>query len=536
MSTIKDHSKPSHAMNFLDYPSTQKLNVLAQHPYDLTKEGNLTSHRISAFVGEACGYRLLYGTERVTEEVMRTLTELAHKARALEKMSDMQSGVVINCIHGFPSENRAVLHTATRDFFEQPNESEAAVAAAAQAKKEVDKLRDFISKLDKENLFTDLICIGIGGSDLGPRAHYIALEYLKKPKRHVHFISNIDPDDAAMALKGLDLKKTLVIVVSKTGTTLETRANEEFVKSYFTKASLKPENHFISVTSEGSPMDDRKKYLECFYIWDWVGGRYSTTSMVGGVMLSFAFGFDVYWDFLKGASEMDKAALKEDIKLNLPLLGALLSIWNRSFLHYPTLALIPYSQALSRYSAHIQQVEMESNGKQIDQSGHPVNYPTGMIIWGEPGTNAQHSFYQLIHQGTDVIPLEFIGFEESECQQDHEYNGTTLQQKLLSNLFAQAIALAVGQKSDNPNKTFPGNRPSHILLGRRLTPHSLGALLAYYENKVAFEGFIWGINSFDQEGVQLGKVLAQKLIDRFADPKNSASYPLGDAFIKFLGQ
>lgn len=535
MSTVKDHSKSTQELSFLDYPQTQKLNVLAQHPFDLTKEGNLTPHRISTFASEACGYRLLYGTERVTDEVIRTLTELAHKAHAIDKMNAMQSGEVLNFIQGFPSENRAVLHTATRDFFDQPNTAKEAMTATQQAKKEVDKLKAFMAKIDKENLFTDLVCIGIGGSDLGPRAHYIALEYLQKPNRHVHFISNIDPDDTAMVLKGLDLKKTLVIIVSKTGTTLETRSNEEFAKTYFVKAGLKPEQHFISVTSEGSPMDDRKKYLECFYIWDWIGGRYSTTSMVGGVMLSFAFGFDLYWDFLKGASAMDKAALNEDIKTNLPLLGALLSIWNRSFLHYPTLALIPYSQALSRYSAHIQQVEMESNGKRIDKLGHPVNYSTGMIIWGEPGTNAQHSFYQLIHQGTDVIPLEFIGFEESQCQKDHTFNGTTLQQKLLSNLFAQAIALAVGQKSDNPNKVFPGNRPSHILLGKKLTPNALGSLLAYYEHKVAFEGFIWGINSFDQEGVQLGKVLAQKLIDRFADPKNSPAYPLGDAFIKYLG-
>lgn len=281
-------------------------------------------------------------------------------------------------------------------------------------------------------------------------------------------------------------------------------------------------------------MDDKKRYLESFFIWDWIGGRYSTTSMVGGVMLSFAFGFDVFWEFLKGASAMDKSALVSDIKKNLPLLGALLSVWNRSFLHHPTLALIPYSQPLSRYSAHIQQVEMESNGKHVDQTGHFVKFSTGPIIWGEPGTNAQHSFYQLIHQGTDVIPLEFIGYKMSQNQQDHTFQGTTLQQKLLSNLFAQAIALAVGQKSENPNQQFAGNRPSHILLGKQLTPYALGALLSYFENKVAFEGFVWGINSFDQEGVQLGKVLAKKLIDRFADPKKNAPYPLGDAFIKQL--
>jgi glucose-6-phosphate isomerase len=520
--------------SFLQYQAVNKLKELARNPFDLTKEGSLTPERLAAFVGQACGYRLLYGTERVTREVMGTLFALSHEAEALSKMKRMQAGEVINYIEDFPSENRSVLHTATRDFFEHPNQAKAALEAAKQAKEETEKLQAFIAKIDKDNLFTNMVCIGIGGSDLGPRAHFIALEHLLKENRQVHFISNLDPDDAVQALKNLDLRKTCVVVVSKTGTTLETRSNEEFVRSFFEAAGLNSSKHFISVTGQGSPMDDHSRFLECFYIWDWIGGRYSTTSMVGGVMLAFAFGFHVYWELLKGANAMDKAALNEELAGNLPLLGALLAIWNRNFLHYPTLALIPYSQALSRYSAHIQQVEMESNGKHIDQQGRQVGFQTGSIIWGEPGTNAQHSFYQLIHQGTDVVPLEFIGFKESGCQKDHQWKGSTLQQKLLANLFAQAIALATGQKSDNLNKEFMGNRPSHILLGKRLTPYALGALLSYFEHKVAFEGFIWGINSFDQEGVQLGKILAQKVIDRFANPKASPAYPLGDAFIQQL--
>lgn len=521
-------------ITFSEYPAYKKLEKLAKHPFDLAKEGNLTPVRLAHFTAESAGYHLLYGTERITDEVMKFLFELAEEAEVFHKMEAMQGGAVLNYIEGYPSENRSVLHTATRDFFEHPNKGKEAIAAAKQSRQEIEKLKKFISKIDKENQFTDLVTIGIGGSDLGPRAHFVALQHLLKKGRNVHFISNIDPDDAAMALKGLDLQKTLVIVVSKTGTTLETQANEEFVREYFQKAGLKSEQHFISVTSQGSPMDDKKRYLESFYIWDWIGGRYSTTSMVGGVILSFAFGFDVYWELLKGANSMDKEALNSQPAKNVPLIGALLSVWNRSFLHYPTLALIPYSQALSRYSAHIQQVEMESNGKHIDQQGKQVNFETGPVIWGEPGTNAQHSFYQLIHQGTDIIPLEFVGFKESQGGQDSKWEGTTLQQKLLANLFAQAIALATGQKSNNPNKQFAGNRPSHILLGKQLTPFSLGALLSYFENKVAFEGFIWGINSFDQEGVQLGKVLAKKLIDRFADPKNTAPYPLGDTYLKIL--
>jgi len=533
MTMIKENITQSKKTAFSHYPATAKLMALAKKPLDLTLEGNLTPERIQRNVAENCGFRLLYATERVTDEVLNALIELSQQAQVIDKMTRMQSGEIMNFIKGFPCENRAALHTATRDFFKQPNKAKAAVEATHKAKVELDKLKAFISKIHTENKFTDLVTIGIGGSDLGPRAHYMALQHLELKNRRVHFISNVDPDDAAMVLRGLDLSRTLVVVVSKTGTTLETRSNEEFVRARFKALGIPAEQHFISVTGEGSPMDDRKRYLESFYIWDWIGGRYSTTSMVGGVMLSFAFGYEVFLELLQGANAMDKAALVDDIKTNLPLLGALFTVWNRNFLHCPTLALIPYSQALSRYSAHIQQVEMESNGKHIDQNGNQVDFETGPIIWGEPGTNGQHSFYQLIHQGTDVIPLEFIGFKESQCLQDDTFNGTTLQQKLLSNLFAQAIALATGQKSDNPNKEFAGNRPSHILLAKQLTPYSLGALLGYYENKVAFEGFIWGINSFDQEGVQLGKVLAQKIIDRFASAKGQP-YPLGDALIKQL--
>jgi glucose-6-phosphate isomerase len=252
-------------------------------------------------------------------------------------------------------------------------------------------------------------------------------------------------------------------------------------------------------------------------------------------MLSFAFGFDVFWRFLEGANAMDKTALNPDFKKNLPLVAALLSIWNRNFLNYQTVALIPYSQALSRYPAHIQQVSMESNGKLIDHYGRFVDFQTGPVIWGEPGTNAQHSFFQMIHQGTSVVPVSMVGFKDSQCDEDIEYEGTTSQQKLLANLFAQVIALATGQASDNPNTFFPGNRPANILLGKQLTPYTLGALLAFYEHQVVFQGFILGINSFDQEGVQLGKNLATKILKCFTyESKKDSSYPLGDTFLSFL--
>lgn len=524
---------------FTHYEAYKKLSALSKSPFDLTKQGNLTPKRMTDFIGATLGYKLLFGTERVDEQVMTLLSELVVESSALDKMEKMQGGEVMNAIAGFPSENRRVLHTATRDFFDSPNARKEAKDAASLAKAETDKLKHFLDEINQSGSFTDLVMVGIGGSDLGPRANFIALQHLMKPRRQVHFISNVDPDDAASVMKGLDLSKTLVVVVSKSGTTLETATNEAFVKSYFIKEGLKPEKHFIAVTGEKSPMDNPEKYLKSFYIWDWIGGRYSSTSMVGGVMLGFAFGFEIYWEFLKGASAMDKAALNPNLKENLPLLSAVLGIWNRNFLGYGTLAVIPYSQALLRYPAHLQQVDMESNGKRIDQKGEVLDYQTGPVIWGEPGTNSQHSFFQLLHQGTGIVPIEFIGYKKSQLEEDLEFQGTTSQEKLLSNLFAQALALAAGMKDENPNKVFLGNRPSHIILGEKLTPFSLGALLSLFENKIAFQGFIWGINSFDQEGVQLGKILANKIIGRFGFKKGKGEdvpFPLADAIIQQLDQ
>lgn len=513
---------------FPKLPSYQTLTALAKHPVDMAS--TLTPERIEKMAIEGVGFQLLYGTERVNSQVLAALFSLAKEAGAMEKMAAMQRGDVINRIAGFESENRSVLHTAMRDQFDHRQSAKPALEAAEMAARELSKLEKFLAKT--EGKFTDLVQIGIGGSDLGPRALAIALQPFHRPGHRVHFISNVDPDDANGVLAGLDLKKTLVVVVSKSGSTLETLTNEEFVRSRMTKMGLDPKEHFVAVTGEKSPMDNPARYLACFYMWDFVGGRYSATSMVGGVMLGFALGFNGFKEILRGAHDMDHHALTAKPEENLPLLSALLGIWNRNFLLYPTVAIIPYSQALLRFPAHLQQLDMESNGKRIDQTGHAVTFSTGPIIWGEPGTNGQHSFYQLIHQGTDTIPLEFVGFAKSQYGHDLEIQGTNSQEKLLSNLFAQSIALAVGQKNANPNKFFPGNRPNRILLGERLEPYSLGALLSYYENKVAFQGFIWGINSFDQEGVQLGKLLATKMIGLFAGKKED--FPLGAAYLKFL--
>lgn len=517
--------------SFQNMKAVKKLTDLAKKPFDLSCNDNLSPERIQKFTAQACGYKLLFGTERIDENVLASLKELAVEAKALEQMKEMQDGKIINFIAGFPSEKRAALHTATRDLFDNPNSCKEAQEATRLAKREIDKLKAFIDKIDKENCWSTLLIVGIGGSELGPKANYEALQAYLKPGRSARFLSNIDPDALELAMQGLELKNTLVAIISKTGTTLETSTNEEMLRKKFENKGLDSKNHFISITCEKSPLDDLAHYREVFYMWDWVGGRYSTTSMVGGVLISYACGFELFMEFLRGANAMDKCALTP-IESNLPLLAALIGIWNRSFLNLPTLAIIPYSQALARFPAHIQQLDMESNGKHIDKFGHYVSYETGPIIFGEPGTSAQHSFYQLIHQGTSVIPLEFIAFKDPQLTGDQVVNGTTSQQKLLANVFAQSIALAKGQKDVNPNRSFDGNRPNFLLLGEKLTPYALGALLAFYEHKVAFQGFIWRVNSFDQEGVQLGKLLASKILERFEN--RLPEYPLGDAYISQL--
>lgn len=523
--------------SFRQYRAYHVLKALATNPFDLTKEGNLTAARIEKFSASSGNFKLFYATERVTEDVIATLKELAHEARLIEKMHEMQRGDIINKIEGYPSENRAVLHTAMRDFFQHPNQGKEAQKAAKMAKKECDKLQEFLAKIDSDQQFTDIIQIGIGGSDLGPRALYLALEAYQKPGRRAHFISNVDPDDATQVLKSIDPKKTLVVVVSKSGSTLETLTNEAIARTYFKRRGVDPKHHFIAVTGEKSPLDNKSNYLESFYIWDFVGGRYSATSMVGGVLLAFTLGFDNYMNLLKGAHEMDRIALNSDINTNLPLLAALLGIWNRNFLHRSTLAILPYAQSLNRFPAHLQQCDMESNGKRVDKLGNPVDFDTGPVVWGEPGTNGQHSFYQLLHQGTNVVPIEFIGFVENQYGEDLLLQGTTSQEKLLANLFAQAIALAKGQKHENPNKVFPGNRPSRILLAQKLDPFTMGGLLAFYEHKIAFQGFCWNINSFDQEGVELGKVLARKICTLFSarrEGKRAERFEEAEAFLRHL--
>jgi len=509
-------------------PSYATLQTLARNPFDLTARGAVDAQRISGRVCSFAGFDLLYATQRVDEAVLDALQQLADEGQAVEQLLAMKKGAVMNRIEGYECENRQVLHTATRDVF---SASPLEPAASGQAAQELEKLRLFLADLEscalvnsRGEAFTGMVQVGIGGSDLGPRALYHALAAFRISGRRIDFISNVDPDDAAGVLAGLDLSRTLVNVVSKSGTTLETLTNEELVRQAYSNAGLDPKDHFVAVTGEGSPMDNPAHYLRSFYMYDYIGGRYSSTSMVGGVMLGFALGYDGFVEILRGAHEVDAAAEERDIRKNIPLLMALLGIWNHNFLNCETLAVLPYSQGLVRFAAHLQQCDMESNGKSINRRGERLAYQTGPIIWGEPGTNGQHAFYQLIHQGTTVIPVEFIGFRHSQYDRDMLVKETSSQEKLLANLLAQSLALATGQEHDNPNRRFPGNRPNSVLMGQRLTPRSMGALLALYENKIAFQGFLWNINSFDQEGVQLGKKLATRLLGHFAGRRRAADY------------
>jgi glucose-6-phosphate isomerase len=500
-----------------ELPVYEKLMKLARDPFDLTAPGAVSPERISSYRASAAGFDLLYSTQRLDGTVINTLQQLADQSGAVDQFLAMKRGAVMNNIAGYESENRQVLHTACRDIF---NQSPYNPEATGQAKQQLENLKLFLGQLDSGEVsneqgetFTDYVNIGIGGSDLGPRALYIALSAYGQEKRRVHFISNVDPDDGAAVLQNLDLSRTLVGVVSKSGSTLETLTNEEMVRAAYRGAGLDPRKYFVATTGQGSPMDNPEKYLRSFHMFDYIGGRYSATSMVGAVMLGFGLGYDAFLEILRGANEMDLAAEERDIRKNPALLLALLGIWNHNFLGHETLAVLPYSQALLRFPAHLQQCDMESNGKSVTRNGANVSFATGPVVWGEPGTNGQHAFYQLLHQGTTVVPAEFIGFRQNQFGMDLEIQGTTSQEKLLANLLAQSLALATGRKEENPNRVFAGNRPSSILLADKLEPRTMGGLLALYEAKIVFQGFVWNINSFDQEGVQLGKVLATQFLE-----------------------
>ena len=485
--------------------------------------GENGAERVRSYtVPMGAGLDFNYGSRPVNGKILEILAQFAQEQELTAKFAALYNGEVVNT-----GEKRRVLHHMCRGQLGDD------VMADGVNKREFyvgeqNKIAAFVNKVHSGEItnaagekFTTVCQIGIGGSDLGPRAIYLALENWAKVtgnlKMKAAFISNVDPDDAAGVLCTLDLAHTLFVLVSKSGTTLETLTNESFVKDALINAGLNPANHMACVTSETSPLASSPDYLAAFFMDDYIGGRFSSSSGVGGCVLSLAFGPEVFADFLAGAAEADLLAKNEDILTNPAMLDALIGVYERNVLGFPNTAVLPYSQALSRFPAHLQQLDMESNGKSVNRFGEPVNYATGPIIFGEPGTNGQHSFYQLLHQGTDIVPLQFVGFKNSQMGSDVLIQGSTSQQKLCANVAAQIVAFACGKDDTDLNKKFQGGRPSSIIIGEKLTPKALGALLAHFENKVMFQGFAWNVNSFDQEGVQLGKVLAKKVLAHDTD-------------------
>ena len=498
--------------SFGELAKVQKVNLVE------AMSGQNGADRVKKYsVPMAEGLTYNYAAKQVDDQVIDALEKLAAEAELSDKFAELYNGAVINT-----GENRLVLHHLTRGQLGDTVTADGVDKRAFYVEQQ-QRIADFANKVHSGEItnaagekFTTVVQIGIGGSDLGPRAMYLALENWAKKnntfKMEAKFISNVDPDDAAAVLASVDVAHSIFVLVSKSGTTLETLTNESFVKDALAKAGLDASRHMIAVTSETSPLAKSDDYLAAFFMDDYIGGRYSSTSAVGGAVLSLAFGPEVFAAFLDGAAAEDKLSANANVRENPAMLDALIGVYERNILGYPATAVLPYSQALSRFPAHLQQADMESNGKSVNRFGEPVDYVTGPVLFGEPGTNGQHSFYQLLHQGTDIVPLQFIGFKNSQIGTDVVIQDSTSQQKLCANVAAQIVAFACGKADDNRNKNFEGGRPSSIIIGDQLNPQALGALLAHFENKIMFQGFLWNVNSFAQEGVQLGKVLAKGVL------------------------
>ncbi len=473
------------------------------------------------FTLEADGIYLDYSKNRMTDTTVRLLLQLAEAAGLRNRIDAMFRGEKINV-----TEQRAVLHVALR----APKDEVINVDGqnvVPEVHEVLDRMADFSNRVRSGEWkgFTgkrirNVINIGIGGSDLGPAMAYEALKYYSDRDMHFGFVSNVDGTDFVEAVHGLDPEETLFIVSSKTFTTQETLTNARSARDWSLKV-LKDEKavakHFVAVsTNEKEVAKFGIDTENMFGFWDWVGGRYSYDSAIG-LSLMIAIGSDQFHEMLAGFHSMDEHFRTAPFEQNLPVLLGLIGVWYNNFFGAETIAILPYDQYLWRFSSYLQQLDMESNGKHVDLEGRPVDYQTGPIIWGQPGTNGQHAFYQLIHQGTKLIPCDFIGFSQAlnPLKPHHDL--------LMANFFAQTEALAFGKTAEEvaadgvaafqvPHRTFEGNHPTNTILADKLTPEMLGKLVALYEHKVFVQGTIWNINSFDQWGVELGKVLASRII------------------------
>ena len=485
--------------------------------------------RGKAFSLEAGGWYLDYSKNLVTAETLKLLQALCAMAGLRGEIDAMFAGKKIN-----ETENRPVLHVALRNRANMPilvDRKDVMPAVNAV----LEKMSDFadLVRAGKWLGFTgkpirNVVNLGIGGSDLGPAMAYEALKPFSQRDLTVRFVSNVDGTHIVEAVRDLDAAETLFIVASKTFTTQETMTNAETAKAWLLEKLGDPAavaRHFVAVSTAAKEV---KAFgidtANMFEFWDWVGGRYSLTSAIG-LPLMIAIGPENFVRMLEGYHEMDRHFATAPFERNMPVILALLGIWYGNFFGAQSTALLPYDQYLARFAAYFQQGDMESNGKRVTKNGKLVTYETGPVVWGEPGTNGQHAFYQLIHQGTKLIPCDFIGFCKSHNPVgDHHA-------KLMSNFFAQTEALAFGKTADEcraegvpeklvPHKTFPGNRPTNTLLAEQLTPGTFGQLVALYEHKIFTQGVIWNIFSFDQWGVQLGKVLANRILPELKN-KNS---------------
>lgn len=470
-----------------------------------------------------------YSRQRVTAAVMDRLLALAAARDLADRFAAMTSGDIVNTTEG-----RAALHTAAR-------RSDAAAVHVAGTdvmpaiRRVREEIRVFADKVHSGAVtgstgrrFTDIVVVGIGGSYLGTEfvAHALAEDACEGMR--LHFLANVDVHNFGRVAARIDPAATLWVVISKSYTTTETMANAAQARRFMTAQGLDPARHTVTVTAQGSPGDDpANPVLATFHMFDFIGGRYSVTSAVGGVPLSLYLGYERFAALLAGAAEMDRHAAAAPPSANLPMLAALLTVWNTNLLGYPAWAIIPYADPLSRLAAHVQQLSMESNGKSVSTEGDRLTVASGPILFGEPGTNAQHSFFQLAHQGR-AFPIEFIGvLRPRYAGFDGHNKGVTNHQELWANLLAQPAALASGRQEGPPERCFEGNRPSSTLVLEDLDAANIGRLLAFYEARTVFEAFLWGINPFDQYGVELGKQVATALRQAMADRNTGRPLPEG---------
>ncbi len=501
-----------------DTPEWQALATRAEHPTTIADLFAADPDRGNRLVADGAGWELDYSKHRVDETTLGLLMDLARAAGVAERIEAMFTGEHINI-----SEDRAVLHTALR----LPADASLVVDGTdvvAEVHEVLGRMGDFATRVRNGSWLghsgepiAAVVNIGIGGSDLGPVMAYEALRSYSERDLTFRFVSNIDGTDFAEATRDLDPKRTLFIVASKTFGTLETLTNARTARAWLLDAYGGDVDavarHFVAVSTNAERVASFGiDPANMFEFWDWVGGRYSVDSAIG-LSLMLAIGPEAFAEFLAGFHAMDEHFRTAPFEANLPVLMGVLGVWYANFHDAQTHAVLPYELYLKRFPAYLQQLDMESNGKHVTATGEPVGTTTGPIVWGEPGTNGQHAFYQLIHQGTRLIPCDLIGFLHTRNPLGNHHD------LLIANLFAQAEALAFGQQSDNPHQVCEGNRPTSMLLADELTPYSLGALIALYEHKVFVQGTIWGIDSFDQWGVELGKKLAVNIIDEFGSGK-----------------